>query len=359
MKQIICFFALSFIIPAIAQNLKPGFDKSEYTELLLAFSRWNDSTGYKDIPQTKAYNTIYRANETGLMNCWEMYETEGHNVISIRGTRDQPLSWMANFHAAMIPAIGTLKLSDSLNFDYHFADNPKAGVHVGWAASCGFLINDVTVKIKEQYAKGVRDFIIFGHSQGAAIAFLMTAQLKYYQRTGQLPNGIQFKTYCSAAPKPGNLYFSYDYEASTQIGWSFTVVNAADWVPELPVSIQSIGDFNKTNPFKNIQEIISKRPMWQRPVLEFVYSQLTKYNKKAVKRYQTYLGHFVAKAIGKSVKGFEDPPYLHSNYYVRCGTSLILNPDEAYYKKFPDDDKAILVHHNLKAYLYLLENLKI
>jgi hypothetical protein len=68
----------------------------------------------------------------------------------------------------------------------------------------------------------------------------------------QASKDIKFKTYCSAAPKPGNLYFSYDYEADNQIGWSFTVVNGADWVPELPVSIQSIGDFNKTNPFKNV-----------------------------------------------------------------------------------------------------------
>jgi hypothetical protein len=69
--------------------------------------------------------------------------------------------------------------------------------------------------------------------------------------------------------------------------------------------------------------------------MEFVYSELTKYNHKAVKKYQTYLGHFVAKAIGHSLKGFEDPEYLHSNYYVRCGTSIILNPDAQYYQSFP------------------------
>ena len=359
MKSLVFSLALLCAIPSFAQRLKPGFDKKEYAELLYAFSRWTDSTGFKDIPETKQYKTIYRAEERGLLNCWELYETEGHNVISIRGTRDKPLSWMANFHAAMIPAIGTLKLSDSLTYDYHFANNPRAGVHVGWAASCGFLVEDVTKKIREQYQKGVRDFIIFGHSQGAAISFLMTAQLKFYQTNGVLPEDIQFKTYCSAAPKPGNLYFSYDYEASTQIGWSLTVVNGADWVPELPVTIQSTEDFNLTNPFKNIHEMIKKRPLLERPIMEFVYSELTKYNRKAVKRYQTYLGKFVSKAIAKEVQGFEDPTYMHSNYYVRCGTAVILNPDAEYYTHFPDDDKKILVHHNLKAYLYLLEKLKI
>lgn len=359
MKYLFLSFAFLCMLSASAQRLKPGFDKKEYAELVYAFSRWNDSTGFKDIPETKRYKTTYRAQERGLMNCWELYETTGHNVISIRGTRDQPLSWMANFHAAMIPATGTLKLNDSLAYEYHFANSPRAGVHVGWAASCGFLIEEVAAKIKEQYGRGIRDFIIFGHSQGAAIAFLMTAQLKFYQTNGMLPEDIQFKTYCSAAPKPGNLYFSYDYEASTQMGWSLTVVNAADWVPELPVTIQSTEDFNTTNPFKGIHEMIKKRPLLERPIMEFVYSELTKYNRKAVKRYQTYLGKFVSKAIAKEIKGFEDPAYIHSNYYVRCGTAVILNPDADYYVHFPDDDKKILVHHSLKAYLHLLEKLKI
>lgn len=357
MKQLFLLLTLSFAFSSFGQHLKPGFDKREYSELVLAFSRWSDSIGYKGIPESTDYKPVYRANEIGLLNCWEMYEGNNTAVISIRGSIDQPLSWMANFYAAMIPAKGTLKLSDSLNYDYHFADNHKAGVHVGWAVSCGFLINDVMEKVQQQYAKGIRDYIIFGHSQGAGIAYLMTAQLRYYQKTGLLPNDIQFKTYCSAAPKPGNLYFAYNYEASTQNGWSYTVVNAADWVPELPVSIQSIEDFNTTNPFVDVQGKIRKQPLLERPILEFVYSQLTRYNHKAVKQYQLYLGKIVHKAIISKVKGIENPEYLHSNYYVRCGTYVILEPDEEYYKSFPDSDHSVLVHHNLKAYLHLLNKL--
>ncbi|SDK13467.1 lipase family protein [Flavobacterium noncentrifugens] len=344
---------LSFSLPA--QHLKPGFDKREYAQLLMAFSRWNDSTGYKGIPQSTDYRPVYRAKVRGLANCWEMYEGNNTAVISIRGSVDQALSWMANFYAAMVPAKGSLTLSDSLTYDYHFAENPKAGVHVGWAASCGFLIDDVRQKIHAKYAKGIRDFIIFGHSQGAGIAFLMSAQLKYDQKEGKLPKDIQFKTYCSAAPKPGNLYFAYDYESANRNGWSYTVVNAADWVPEMPISIQSIEDLNKTNPFANVQGTIKKQPLLERPLMEFVYAQLTVYNRKAVKEYQTYLGKIVHKAIRKKVPGLENPDYIHSGYYTRCGTAIVLNPDEAYYRDFPDSDHSVLVHHNLKAYLYLLD----
>jgi len=50
MKRFLLFLTILFFFSSIAQNLKPGFDKKEYSELLMAFSRWSDSNGYKDIP---------------------------------------------------------------------------------------------------------------------------------------------------------------------------------------------------------------------------------------------------------------------------------------------------------------------
>jgi hypothetical protein len=91
----------------------------------------------------------------------------------------------------------------------------------------------------------------------------MNAQLKHYQTTGKIPKDIRFKTYCSAAPKPGNLYFSYDYEADNQIGWSFTVVNGADWVPELPVSIHPLAISIKPTRLKMSRRLSRKGPSWK------------------------------------------------------------------------------------------------
>ncbi len=93
-----------------------------------------------------------------------------------------------------------------------------------------------------------------GHSQGGAIAYLLTAHFYNLQQQGKLPADIRFKTYCSAAPKPGNLYFAYDYETTTRGGWACNVVNAADWVPETPFSVQTVSDFNTTNPFVNAKK---------------------------------------------------------------------------------------------------------
>ncbi|HEY0091860.1 MAG TPA: lipase family protein [Flavobacterium sp.] len=353
-------FSIFLLFSAVVQSqaLRPGFDKREYLQLLQEFSRWGDSSVYKAIPASKVYKkkTLkYHSEEMGLQNCWKLYETSNHAVISIRGTTEDQTSWLANFYAAMIPAKGNLQLSDSISFDYHFADHPKAAVHVGWSISSAYLLIDILPKIQAVNKKGVREFIIFGHSQGAALAYYITAQLKYYQKTGVLPKDMIFKTYCSAAPKPGNLYFAYDYEASTQSGWSISVVNPADWVPELPVSIQTPNDFNETSPFKNAKKVIRKLPFPKNVMVSYMYKQLTKHNRKAVKRYQFFLGKFASKIISKQLKGFKDPEYFDSNNYVRTGNMHILPTDDEYFKKFPDSEKTLFVHHNIKAYLYLTD----
>ncbi|NMH27820.1 lipase family protein [Flavobacterium silvaticum] len=346
-----------------AQELKPGFDQFEYLQLLRAYARWGDSTYYKQIPESRTYKKKgrkYRSEEVGFMNSWEMYETPSQTVISIRGSTGDQISWMANFYCAMVPAIGTMKLNDSTSFDYHFADHPQAAVHIGWAVSACFLLPDIVRKIHDRYSKNRKDFIIFGHSQGAGIAYFVTAQLKYYQRIGKLPKDIRFKTYCSAAPKPGNLFFAYDYEASTQFGWSQTVVNPADWVPEVPVTVQNVQDFSTTNPFKLADKMIKEAPFPNNIIMSYLYKQLTRNNKKALKKYKLFLGRVASRMVSKNLKGFEPPKnYYESTDYSRCGTPVILNPDEEYYKKFPDNDSTLFVHHGILPYSYLTEKLKL
>jgi hypothetical protein len=196
-----------FIRPA----LKPGFDKKEYLQLLYAYSRWGDSAFYSKIPESKIYkkkNRRYRSEEMGLENSWEMYETPTQSVISIRATTNNPTSWMGNFYAAMVPAVGKIQLNDTLCFDYHFADNPKAAVHVGWTLATGYLMPDILDKVRKSYAKGKREFLVFGHSQGAGIAYLGDGAIAALPANGRATQETsRFKTYCSAAPKPGNLYF--------------------------------------------------------------------------------------------------------------------------------------------------------
>ena len=62
----------------------------------------------------------------------------------------------------MIPAKGQLQISNTERFEYDFAENPKAAVHVGWTIATAFLSKDMLPKIDSFYNKGSHDFYIVG-----------------------------------------------------------------------------------------------------------------------------------------------------------------------------------------------------
>ena len=339
-----------------AQQLKPGFDASEYKELMLVSARTSaNPTYFNQFPQPAKFRKLYQSPVMGLDNLWDFWsDNAGTAVISIRGTTQKMESWLANFYAAMVPAKGTLRFGPTDSFDYQLAENPRAAVHIGWLLATAYLSKDILPKLDSVYKTGTRNVIITGHSQGGAISFLLTAYLYQLQRQQKLPADIRFKTYCSAAPKPGNLYFAYDYEAMTRDGWAFNVVNSADWVPETPFSIQTIRDFNNTNPFKNARKMLKKQKFPKNLVLTHVYNRMDKVTDKARRKYEKYLGRYVYKMTGKYVTGFKAPEYFNSMDYVRTGVTVILHASEEYYKKFADSDTNVFIHHLHQPYLYLL-----
>ena len=167
----------------------------------------------------------------------------------------------------MVPAKGELRLSNTYMFNYQPANNPRAAVRTGWLISTGFLVQDMMLKIDPLSKAGRNEVLIMGHSQGGAIAFLLTAHLRTLQQQKKISPDIRFKTYCSAGLKPGNLYFAHEYEAATQAGWAYNVVNTADWVPESPVTVQTLDDFNEVNPFINAKGIIRQQSFFKRLAL--------------------------------------------------------------------------------------------
>lgn len=143
----------------------------------------------------------------------------------------------------------------------------------------------------------------------------------------------------------------------TQGGWGFNVVNAADWVPEVPFSIQTMDDFNSPNPFEGAKDMINKQGVINRIALKYAYNQLDKPTRKAQSNFQKYLGGMTSKMVSKNIPGFTPPNYYNSNHYVRTGTTIVLLPDEEYYKKFSSDTAGIFVHHLHIPYLFLLNKL--
>jgi hypothetical protein len=360
MKKIMLFVLTIATTLAGAQHLQPGFSKAEYKELMYVSARTTANPGYYDtMPAPQRFRMLYQSAPMGLDNLWDLWEDNNKvGAISIRGTTKKEISWLANFYAAMVPATGEIKAAAGYTFKYKLAVNPRATVHVGWLLCLAYLSRDMLPKIDSLYKTGVKDFFIVGHSQGGALAYLLTAYLHHLQMDAILPNDIRFKTYCSAAPKPGNLYFAYDYEALTQNGMAYNVVNSADWVPETPFSIQTLNDFNTTNPFINARAIIKKMGFPKNLILKWVYNKMERKPRKAMKYYCKNLGKRVGGMIKKAVPGFEPPEYAENMNYARSGHHIVLQADEAYYRMYPDSNTDVFVHHLHKPYLWLLERMQ-
>ncbi len=341
-------------------QLKTGYEFEESMELIKVNFRFADSASFPEFPSPERFIHQYRSPVVGLENCWDFWKDEqGVGLISIRGTTPSAISWSSNFYSMLVPAIGWMKIGEQDTFRYALAENTEAAVHVGWLFSTGVLLKDMLPKIDAFIANGGRDLLITGHSQGGAIAYLVTAHLWSLRKQGKLPDDLRIKTYCSAAPKPGNLQFAYAYEAMTYPGWAYNSVNAADWVPESPFSIQTVNDFNATNPFSEAKKLLKGIPIPARWFLKHAYNKMDRPTRKSQRKFEKYLGYKLEKIIKKHAVGYEPPAYLHENAFVRCGIFVPLIPDKGYYELYPSySDENKFVHHSILPYLYLMEQMK-
>jgi len=361
MKSILLFSIFTFLVNvgfSQSSKIKPGFFKEEYSELLKISTRQGDSLYNKDLPAPENFKRVYRSPVLGLDNRWELWTSQDSvAAISIRGTTLKIESWLENFYAAMLPASGTLHFSKTDTFDYHLSDNKRASVHAGWLIGSISLYKDILPHLETCINNGINDFYIVGHSQGGAIAYLLTSLLHDLKNKNDKYKSIVVKTYASAAPKPGNLYYAYEYGALTQKGWAYNVVNSADWVPEAPFTVQTIDDYNELNPFKYVTETLKKTSFPKNIILKHVFNQLNKPTQKAHKKFNKYLGEHMSNQIRHYLPDFQTPKFLESTNYVRTGNIVVLLADKEYYKVFPNKEHEVWQHHKFEAYFYLLEKL--
>lgn len=366
MKTSILISCLTLLQTAYGQVLKSGFEKSEYIETLkinykahIPLDKWDE---IKTVPDPQSFNFVYRSPVFAFDNIWDLWihKEKPLALIAVQGSIQTEASFLANLYAAMIPAKGELQLDNDFLFKYKLAEHPNAAVQVGWFVAMAYLSTTIESKIDSCYKAGIKDFILTGHSQGGGITFMLNAYLENLKLDKKLPQDIRFKTYCSAGPKPGNLFFAYDYEKMTEGGWAYNVVNTADWVPDVPFSVQTVDDFTSVNPFRNAKSAIKKQKFPANIALKVAYNQLSKPSKKAQKNYERYLGKMVSKAVKKQIPNFKTPEYYKSNYYVRTGNTIVLYADEEYFKIYNNDidNPDIWQHHLPTQYLFLAEKLK-
>ena len=180
-----------------AQNkLKSGFDAQEFLDVLhLEWAHQDSGSRYAPKTLPANYKRVYRSPEVGLKNKVDFcLRNDSVGVICLRYTVGGT-SWLENFYSGLIKAQGSLKLNDSTTFQYKFSNDEKAMIHHGWAIGACHLAPLVTKTINEYYKKGVKEFIIVGHSQGAALSFLMRSYLQYAPDS-VVPKDITYKVYC-------------------------------------------------------------------------------------------------------------------------------------------------------------------
>ena len=355
-RNIVVYTILSILIcsGSNAQTLKPGFDADEYIGVLQRSSLHVDKQFQGNLPKEMNFDRIYISPKMGLHNKWDLWLSKDKTTIAInlRGTTSDVDNWLENFYTAMIPATGSLALDGKTQFNYKFANDPKAMVHVGWSVGICSLIPDIMEKINLWYGKGVKQIIIEGHSQGGALAFLLSAYVYYQVADGKLPKDLVVKTYCSAPPKPGNLYFAYDFDFCHRGGWAQAVVNEADWVPEMPFSVQTVSDIIM-NPFALTNKTMSKN-LIVRWYTKHIYKSLDRHTRSAQKKFEKFLGKVIYKQVKKYMKEFRQPEYGGSCNYARAGNPVVLEPDAAYYERFPDTGSNIFRNHLFEPYYYLV-----
>lgn len=362
MKRIFFMVLISSLlsVQSNSQHLRAGFQKKELVELLRIGARTtSDSIYSKKFPEPDHSKMLYQSAPVGFNNLWQLWmRNDSVAIISIRGTTPAAISFLANIYAAMVPARGNLELEKDFSFKYELSGLPNAAVHVGYLVAMAYLSRDILPKIDSCLRQGINEFIITGHSQGGAISYLLRAYMEQLKNEGRIPGGAHIKTYTIAAPKPGNLYFAYEYEHINKGGWAYQVVNPVDWVPEVPFSIQTMDDLSETNPFRNVKQLIGKQKFPLNIGASLAYKQLSKPAKKARRQYEKWLGKRVGKLVKKSLKEFTTPAYYGSNNYVRTGTTVVLMPDSSYFQNFPEVRDSIWHNHTQRPYLFLAEKLE-
>jgi hypothetical protein len=337
--------------------LKPGFDASEYADLLgLTHKTHNPAnTDRLSVPVPVGYEHVYRSEKGPLDNLWDLYiRKDGLGVLEIRGTTAKTKSWLENFYAGMVPAQGTIQIGENQRFNYKLAEDKRATVHVGWLTGLASMIEDILDKLNEYHGKGIKEYILMGHSQGGAIVFMLDSYL-HYDPDDLVPDDMVFKTYNSAAPKPGNQHYAYDYAFINRGGWAFRIANPIDWVPETPITVQTLQDYNEVNPFRDMNTFTSSMGWLEKVVVNSIFRKTDRSLRKARNRLMKYLGFKLYGFIEEYMEGMVEPEYAVSMNYVTAGTPIILPPTSVYFEEYVSQAKQdVFRHHYGIAYYFLL-----
>ena len=246
----------------------PGFILSEAQALLTLAGLSEDTVpGTSPPPPPAGWALSFQSPELGpfdnLFQLWRNGAVPGQYAVAIRGTVEETGSIIEDLASLMIPASFQVTV-DSLAISFQFAAEPQtgvkpAGLHLGFTLGALFLLLDpdhlgVNGILAQLAALPPNSQVyIVGHSQGAALAALVTSYLHYPNYLTDALPPLSYKTYAFAQPKPGNDHYSWDYEqAVVSQGLGLRITNPLDWVPQVPFTIEFLQDINTPNPLSTV-----------------------------------------------------------------------------------------------------------
>ncbi len=350
-----CLLALSTIAQNKPYHFKAGFNAQEADDMMVLNTAFTDTTKNNQfIGFLPSYEFKHRSASIGLDNVWDLWiRTDSTVVIALRGTTANPKSIMADFYCAMLPAKGEIVLAPNDTLYYKLAQEPRAALHGGFLISFAYIAKDIKPKLDSLYTKGYRNYIITGHSQGGALTYYISSWLIYLKKDGIYPS-LGIKTYASASPKIGNMFFVNDYDNINHAEWAFSSVNSADVIPESPLTTQQLEeDMNSPNPFLRLYDKMNELPLIKRIVLKSAFNKMKKGANKSSKAYQKYLGGYAEKIIKGMLQSIELPQSVNTTYFLRPGVNISLLSNENY-QNFFKTYKSTLSHHGMKPYRFLL-----
>ena len=308
--------------------LSPGFDPSEAKTFIAIMAQLEDAPPPQP-PIPPNWVLDFDAPELGPFDnkyqLWKNTEVPGQYALAIRGTVDKKGSILEDLLSVMIPAQGTVTLGP-VSFSYTFAQEPNAGVHLGFTLGLGFLLFDGLNGILVQLVKRIgviEELYITGHSQGAAVATLCRSFFQYSKIVQDL--GLSYKTYLFAQPKPGNDHYAYDFAAipgNTTMAWNVT--NSLDWVPQVPLTFEWLDDLNQPNP--------ASAYLGGDPLVHDLHAMREKMRADAavrqLVRYAPHMAALGAVLAAQKIHPFGAPTgaprILHTLYFQNAGAPLIL-----------------------------------
>ncbi len=353
--QIIFLLFIAFNSQLIAQ-FSQGLDKNEANDLMkLAYypfrmEKDGDSLMKAELPNYKIIKTV---DSVAMDNAWSVIKKDDIGIVTFRGTTSTKISWLENYYSAMIPAKGEITLPSGEIVNYIFAQDERAGVQTGWSLAILIMYPEIIDEIKKLNSEGIFNIYLAGHSQGGVLTLLFRTFLE------NLPESVlskknQYKTYAFAAPKPGNRFYSYEYNKICNANLSsFTFINPYDWVPQTPFSVQSPNNVSNLNPFVEFENS-KEGSLLKRSGIHHIYNSIKNPILKSQKKINKTLGDRVSSLIMKDIGEFKVPEYMLDAAYFPVGVTIMLEQFKPSIN--PDDKSDAFWQHHSPHYIKLIND---